>query len=162
MNFVCSRQMVNSKRRGLTAPQSFHVQRPVLSPSLPSPFSLCLCGAIFLCQRALCLSSISLAPSSLCSTARWCSAAAAAAAALRACVRACVNPAYKGVALWLGVNMYARACATRSGYTRTHRDTHEGPLLFLRFVAAASLYAINKLRRCNPGSNVAFCLKRIV
>lgn len=33
MNFVCSlsRQMVNSKRRGLTAPQSFHVQWPVVS-----------------------------------------------------------------------------------------------------------------------------------
>lgn len=39
MNFVWSRQMVNSKRRGLTAPQSFHVQRPVfpISLSLPPP-----------------------------------------------------------------------------------------------------------------------------
>jgi len=37
MNFVCSRRMVNSKRRGLTAPQSFHVQRPVFSASLCPP-----------------------------------------------------------------------------------------------------------------------------
>jgi len=137
MNFVCSRRMVNSKRRGLTAPQSFHVQRPVFSASLCPPVSLAVpCLSLPPLSLGFSVSSRFSPPSSFPSRRPCLSPSApplslslsllspldrmvmqrtaAAAAAAAAASRACVNPAYEGVAPRRRVNMHARrARATR-------------------------------------------------